>query len=63
MLLFSFECLCFTLSCDFQDHSITASIVVQGNDSFLCFKMLVRNSGIFADMIPSLLNYRKLKFI
>lgn len=62
MLLLSFGYLCLTLSCDCQDHSITAAIVVQGNDSFLCFKTLVRNSGISADMIPSLLNHRKLKF-
>lgn len=68
--MFCIKCFYFLLSaclwlfnCHFQDHGIAKLIVVQGNDSFLLFKMLIRNSGIFADMITSLLNHRKFKLV
>lgn len=50
-------------NCHFQDHGIAKLIVTERNDSFLLFKMLIRNSGIFADMITSLLYHRKFKLV
>lgn len=57
--MLDFDC----FNCYFQDHGIAQLIVVQGNDSLLLFKMLIRNSGISADVITSLLNNRKFKLI